>query len=143
MLRERYVILVGCTLLLSAFVVSLISGEMTLYDIIIIGATLTEKGISTNNFQRLIVVLSLFGGISTIFGGITYFFQIRTNRSILEIDNAQFDNYKDILRNQKVMGDTMEAFIEESGYMQRKMMRKIRELENSLSEMRRINKKLE
>ena len=116
---------------------------MTLYDIIIIGATLTEKGISTNNFQRLVVVLSLFGGIFTIFGGITYFFQIRTNKSILEIDKAQFDNYKDILRNQKVIGDTMEAFIEETGCMQRKMMRKIRKLENNLSEMRRIIKKLE
>ena len=80
MSREKYFILVGCMLLYSAFIVSLISGEMNLYDIIVIAATLTEKGILTNTYQKLIVILSLFGGIFTIFGGIAYFFQIQTNK---------------------------------------------------------------
>ena len=143
MSRERYFILVGCTLLFSAFVVSFVSGEMNLYDILVIAATLTEKGTSTNDFQKLVVILSLFGGVFTIFGGITYFFQIQTNKAVLNIDESQFTNFEDILGNLELMGDTMEHLVEESGGMQRKMMKKIEGLENSLREMKEVIKELE
>jgi hypothetical protein len=136
MSRERYFILVGCTLLFSAFVVSFVSGEMNLYDILVIAATLTEKGTSTNDFQKLVVILSLFGGI-------TYFFQIQTNKAVLNIDESQFVNFEDILGNLELMGDTMEHLVEESGGMQRKMMKKIELLESSLREMKEIIKEFE
>ena len=49
MSREKYIIFVGCMLLCSAFLVSLVSREMNFYDILVIAGTLTEKGISTNS----------------------------------------------------------------------------------------------
>jgi hypothetical protein len=129
--------------LFSAFVVSFVSGEMNLYDILVIAATLTEKGTSINDFQKLIVILSLFGGVFTIFGGITYFFQIRTNKVVLDIDEAQFANFEDILGNLKLIESMIKRLMEESGGMQRKMMKKIELLENSLREMKGIIKEFE
>ena len=63
------------------------------------------------------MILSLFGGIFTIFGGIAYFFQIWANRSIATTDKAQFDNFEVVLGNQKGIRVALEHHVEESECM--------------------------
>ncbi|MGD2247924.1 MAG: hypothetical protein PVF58_05925 [Candidatus Methanofastidiosia archaeon] len=45
MSKEKYIIYIGGALLLSAFIVTFISEEMSFYDLVLIATTLTEKGI--------------------------------------------------------------------------------------------------
>ncbi|MGD2250131.1 MAG: hypothetical protein PVF58_17140 [Candidatus Methanofastidiosia archaeon] len=113
---------------------------MDLYDLVLIATTLAEKSILTKTIQRLIVILSIFGGISAIFGGIAYFFQIKTNESIERIDKAQYANFETIKTNQDLIESMAVNFIEKTGNMQQKMMEKIITLENDLEEIKKIVK---
>lgn len=56
MSKEKYFVYVGCVLLLSAFIVTIISEEMNLYDLVLIATTLTEKGILTKTVLSFLVV---------------------------------------------------------------------------------------
>lgn len=143
MSKEKYIIYIGCVLLLSAFIVTLISEEMNFYDLVLIATTLTEKGILTKTVQRSVVILSIFGGISVIFGGIAYFFQIKTNESIDHIDEAQYSNFETIKINQDLIESMIKGFMEKSGSMQQQMMEKIDELENDVKEIKKILKEAE
>jgi len=141
--KEKYLIYMGCALLLSAFIVTFISEEMNFYDIVLIATTLTEKGILTKTVQRLVVILSIFGGISVIFGGIAYFFQMKTNESIKHIDKAQYSNFETIKINQDLIESMVKSFMEKSGSMQQQMMEKINALEDDLKEIKSIVEEVE
>ena len=143
MSKEKYVIYIGCALLLGAFIVTLISEEMNFYDLVLIAATLAEKGILTKAVQRSVVILSVFGGIFVIFGGIAYFFQIKTNESIEHIDEAQYSNFETIKVNQDLIESMIKNFMEESGSMQQQMMEKIDTLDDDVKEIKKILKKVE
>ena len=143
MSKEKYVIYIGCALLLGAFIVTLISEEMNFYDLVLIAATLAEKGILTKAVQRSVVILSVFGGIFVIFGGIAYFFQIKTNESIEHIDEAQYSNFETIKVNQDLIESMIKNFMEESGSMQQQLMEKIDTLDDDVKEIKKILKKVE
>ncbi|MBU7025668.1 MAG: hypothetical protein HXS48_01905 [Theionarchaea archaeon] len=143
MSEEKYFIYVGCALLLSAFIVTSISEEMNFYDLVLIATTLTEKGILTKTVQRSVVILSIFGGISVIFGGIAYFFQMKTNESIEHIDEAQYSNFETIKINQDLIESMVKSFMEKSGSMQQQMMEKINALEDDLKEIKKIVEEVE
>jgi hypothetical protein len=140
MSKEKYLIYIGGALLLSAFMVTFISEEMSFYDLVLIATTLAERGILTKTVQRSVVILSVCGGISVIFGGITYFFQIKTNESIEHIDKAQYSNFETIKINQDLIESMVKNFMEKSGSMQQQMMEKIGTLEDDVKEIKKILK---
>jgi hypothetical protein len=140
MSREKIFIAIGCMSLLSAFAITYFSGEMNIYDLVLAATTLAEKGTLEETIQKLIVILSIFGGIFLIFGGITYFFQTETSESLRHIDNAQFENFDAIKRNQELMEKLIRSFMEELGMMQRKTMERISVLEKDMKEVKRMVK---
>lgn len=137
----KYLIFTGVALLLGAFIIVLISGRMDFYDLILISTTLAEKGILVDNVQRLVVILSIFGGILAFFGGITYFLQMKTDKSLEVIDESQLDNFQSIISNQDLIEDLVRDFFRMSTDTQQEMMEKIISLEKDIDEIKEIIKR--
>lgn len=138
----KYLIFTRVSLLLGAFIIVIISGRMDFYDLILISTTLAEKGILTDNVQRLVVILSIFGGIFAFFGGITYFLQMKTDKSLEVIDESQLHNFQRIINNQDLIEDLIRDFFRISTNMQQEMIEKIISLEKDIDEIKEIIKNI-
>ena len=116
---------------------------MNIYDLILISTTVTEKGILTDMIQKAIVILSAFGGILAIFGGITYLFQKETDESVLQIDEFQHQNFKRVVDTQDLTEDVLKEFFTISTDTQRHILSRIIKLEATVEEIKGIIEKSE